>query len=660
MKPRTLTDRALIIGNSDSVLLERTQWCIARRYAEVDLSADLPSDPHGYDLTVVIADVYATHLGDCMRTLRALDVPVLVIALEPGEIWFAPTMLPGRSGCFFCFKEWVHNNIRQNHHWTAMREPVTDFRRTSTKPLTAPVFEVFGQILQRRLGEMLSGDARAQDVVRIQTDKLRISNHPLVPYPQCNLCDTRPDDSAQRAMLRFRPRLKHNATDFRAANSKLNPDHLKRDYVDRWTGMVKHVFHSINSDLMPLYAAEAPIFFDKNIEVGYGRTETREKSEMVSILEALERFSGQTARGVKNLVRGSYNQLRDNAVDPREFILHCSEQSGLPGFNLLTYSDDLEFNWKWAYSVRTNRPVLVPEQLVYYWLKADSESRPVNRFVYDSSNGCALGGSIEEAMLYGLLEVAERDAYFTSWYARITPKQIDLDGIRDDRIRTLIGRSKAQGYELYVFDMRLDIDIPVVWAMIVDPTEDAPVKSYCAAGAHFDPEQAIFGALVEVTTSMGVYRRSLPQFRVRAYELLLDPDQVQQMNDHVLLYSLPETYAQLAFLFDGDGRKYTFDELYEQTLYAPKNMDLTDDLRICIEKILRVASDVIVVDLGFEQLHQSGLSCVKVLAPGLSPVTFGHQYRRPSLARINRALAHCNPGAELNLNQLNLFPHNFP
>lgn len=263
-------------------------------------------------------------------------------------------------------------------------------------------------------------------------------------------------------------------------------------------------------------------------------------------------------------------------------------------------------------------------------------------------------------MLYGLLEVVERDAYFTSWYARIPPRQLDLESLEDERIRTLIARSKAQGFELHVFDIRLDIDIPVVWAMIVDPSDNAPVKSYCAAGAHFDPQQAIFGALVEVTTSMGVYQKSLPQFRERAHELLHDANKVREMNDHVLLYSLPESYQRLSFLFEGDQHKYTLDELYSQQDLQMRNPDLTDDLRHCIDKVLNVATDMIAIDLNFDELEKSGLSCVKVLAPGLSPVTFGHQYRREALDRINKVSAHLDTGREFKREDLNPYPHNFP
>jgi ribosomal protein S12 methylthiotransferase accessory factor len=627
----------------------------------VALCTRLPEALPAAPIVVLIADARAVApLETDLQRLRQARKTALVVLWEPGAIWLAPAMQPDRAGCYLCFKTWAHNNLREVLHWSADNGQQALRLAVAPKPMPAATLDVLALLLRRRLADVLDQQPAASQAIRLQIRDLAISRHATIADSGCRLCDVRPDDSAEMAQLTLAPRLKQRPSDYRAVNSQLSIKQLRHRYVDRWTGLIKHVFHSINSDLMPLYAAETPILEDPNVEVGYGRTETRERSEMVAMLEALERYAGQSARGVKNLVRGSYRELRAHAVNPRQFILHRPEQYSLPGFHMQPYSDDLDYHWKWAYAFAAQKPVLVPEQLAYYWLKRHTPELPINRFVYDSSNGCALGGSVEEAALYGLLEVIERDAYFTTWYARITPKEIDLTCLTDARSRALIARSRAQGYELHVFDIRLEIDIPVVWAMIVDPRADAPVKSYCAAGAHFDPEQAIFGALVEVTTSMGVYSRSLPAFRDKARELFADHQKVIEMNDHVLLYSLPETYPWLSFLFAEDGRRYTLNELYAGADQASASLDLTEDLRRCIDKVLAVADDVILVDQTFPQLRESGLSCVKVLAPGLSPVTFGHQYQRPSLARINRALQHLGLDGDLTLETLNPVPHNFP
>ncbi|MBC3840558.1 YcaO-like family protein [Streptacidiphilus sp. 4-A2] len=55
----------------------------------------------------------------------------------------------------------------------------------------------------------------------------------------------------------------------------------------------------------------------------------------------------------------------------------------------------------WVQGVRlgSGEPVLVPRRMVYYGGDGTEDN-----FVYDSSNGCASGASLPEAILFGLLD----------------------------------------------------------------------------------------------------------------------------------------------------------------------------------------------------------------------------------------------------------------
>ena len=70
------------------------------------------------------------------------------------------------------------------------------------------------------------------------------------------------------------------------------------------------------------------------------------------------------------------------------------------GFPFTEFDPDRPIDWVWGYSFLQERPILVPELLAYYSLGGRSQG-----FVYETSNGCALGGSLEEAILYGIFEV---------------------------------------------------------------------------------------------------------------------------------------------------------------------------------------------------------------------------------------------------------------
>ena len=42
-----------------------------------------------------------------------------------------------------------------------------------------------------------------------------------------------------------------------------------------------------------------------------------------------------------------------------------------------------------------------------------------------SSNGCASGGCLVEAIYFGLMEVVERDAFLLAWYGGLALAEID-------------------------------------------------------------------------------------------------------------------------------------------------------------------------------------------------------------------------------------------
>lgn len=620
----------------------------------------IPEAKSAADVWVIVASLREHRwIEKAQFIAKEQNIPVLMIGLEPGFVWLGPYVDPSLSGCFSCMRRWARNNNHVDHHWSMLPSDANSRRDTLPAAMSLPLKRFFSTLLAQYGGGSLLKNEHSlyRKVIRLDLMNSRTSEHRFISVVDCPTCSTIPDNSPETAMIQLQPKMKAQGSDSRVENKKLGLDSLKRDFNDRHIGLVKHVYYSLSSNLMPMFSAELPIMHTHEVESGYGRSETRENAEMVAILETLERHGGHSPKGQKTVVRGSYHQLKDNAINPRDLMLHDAEIQALDEHVLQPYSDDLEFSWVWCCSLLNDRPILIPEQSIFYYLLNTPETK-VNRFIYETSNGCALGGALEEAIFYGLLELVERDAYLTTWYGQFTPREIDLRSIDDDRIQSLLDRTDARGLDLHVFDMRVGIDVPIVWCMIVDPAEDAPVKSYCAAGAHLVPENAIYSGLIEVTTSMGVYQESMPPLRDKALEMLEDDSKVVEMHDHVLLYSVPESYERLQFLFS-DEPKASLKEVYGHH-YGKANRNITEDLHELMDKVKGYADDVIVADLTFEELNEHQLYCVKVIAPGLMPVTFGHQYRRISLERINKYALASGKKPFDSVADLNPFPHNFP
>lgn len=603
----------------------------------------------------VLVGVVAQHdlerFDQLQACARRSGATLVCVAVDAHVAWIGPTAAGAEPGCLRCLELWTRTR------WSRYDQGGADHPASADWSWSGGHADILAAQL-RQVAEAVAGgvSGAGQQMVRFDVRSMECSRHALSAHPDCPHCAPRRDDAPAAAHIRWRPCPRPQPRSYRMDNPALDADALKRRYVDKRVGFVRNMYDDKSSPLMPQVLSA--FMADKVVgqyEVGCGRTGERASSELVSILEAFERFCGFEPRAKRTLRHGTYAALAPQAADPRAFILHEAAQRAEPGYQLAPYDDTLALDWVWAHSARHDQARLVPEQLGYYRLPARAASP---RFVYEISNGCALGNGIEEAVLHGLFEVIERDAFLTTWYGRITPVELDIGDALDPTIHALALQAGAAGWQLRVFDMSLGFGVPSIMVMLVD--DDAgPVKSLCLSGAHLDPEKAILGALVEALASFSTFQRALAGQRERAAALLADPGLVQTMADHQLLYSHPDSFARLDFL-TGPQTPVPLRRRFARWYRQPPPADLTDELRALIARLLTVADDVLVVDQTSDELARLGLRCVKVLAPGLLPMTFGHQHRRVSAARVNHAHRMLGSATRIDAAGLNPHPHNFP
>ena len=573
------------------------------------------------------------------------------VGMDGDRVWIGPGIQRSKGGADVSFEERLRLNHPRREEWAnlfATEQP----SRAKTMALTTPMADVIAQLVLD-----ISHNSKFPSFFVVQFPDAIIERHNFIADPDVSAAAVLPADDAKTAAMHFQSRWKNDPRGYRLPNPALTP-RTAAQLVDRRAGLVKHLFQDVQAQLMPMAVAESSLPGERLPSTTYGRGPTIAGSRMVAILEAAERFSGTRPRGRYMHVRASFAELKEAAIRPQAFLLHAPDQCYEPGYALVPYSDNLEQDWVWACSLRQRQPVLVPAQLCYYGI-ADRPGRPVNRYVYETSSGCALGSCFEEAILHALFEVIERDAYMTGWYGRFPYPPIDCSAVGNATIDGLLLRARAEGYNVHLFDMTLEFGVPSIWSMIEDPRPGAPVRSYCAAAAHLDPEQAVVSALVEAISSMSVYRTSMPASIKRARELVENPERVQSMEDHVLLFSQPETMAWLDFL-PRHARPVPIAERFPNWYRKVPDRDLTVDLENVVAAVLKVAEDVIVVDQSFSTLQSLSLKAVRVNAPGLHPISFGHQYRRVSLARVQKAADYLQLGRSYSAEMLNPHPHNFP
>ncbi|MBX0356719.1 TOMM precursor leader peptide-binding protein [Halobacillus sp. Nhm2S1] len=490
---------------------------------------------------------------------------------------------------------------------------------------------------------------KAVHLINMRT--LESSSHPFLPDSQCPYCSTVIEDAASHAEIVLNPSLKISEGSYRSRSIEELSTFLTKDYLDPRTGILNHKMIDFETPFADVIV-NLPLL--NGNEGSAGRTNSYAASERTAILEGLERFCGMDPKGKRTLVYDSYSNLH-SALNPLDVGVHSNEQYATKDFPFTPYHPDKKMNWVWGYSLQKNTPILVPERLAYYSMGCSGG------FIFETSNGCAIGGSREEAIFHGMMEVLERDSFLLSWYAELPLPRLDPSSSGDQELLLMIDRMKEiAGYDLYLYNATMEHGIPCILTVIKkSKTDSGDLNLICAAGAHLDPVKAVKSAVFESAGMIEPLNKEFKENREKYVKMLHDSSLVKKMDDHGMVYGLPEAEERLGFLLNQDGPVQTFEEAFHQKQTHP---DLTEDVKDLLDIFREMNLDVIVIDQTASELKRNGLSCVKVLIPGMLPMTFGHHLRRleglKRVLEVPEKLGYSN--RPLTLDELNPYPHPFP
>jgi ribosomal protein S12 methylthiotransferase accessory factor len=614
----------------------------------------------GEPLETVVADepgdgLTAEDIASAARRGR----PVLVVRAALGQVTIGPLVTPGEPGCDTCRRR------REETALAAAPEGQRDLCeavssgaiRLTPPPLTASTLEAIAALVAGECAALRDGATprTSQAVLELDTRTLAVRRRRFLPDPLCPDCGNFPDNTPADGTLALPPSPKPSRTSYRVRDLVAEHEQLLDVYVDSRYGLIPRV---PSGEAGPLAVAQAvagrPGF--PSAADGYGRTSSHTASAVVAIAEALERMGGLNPRSRKVSVRASFDELGpERALDPVRLGLPDRPVADpcTPDF---AYRSDLRLGWVYAYSFARGGPLLVPASVAYY-------GEGCEHIVFECSNGCALGGSLAEAILHGVFEVAERDAFLITWYARLPLPRVDPRTSADPVNRLLVNQIESDsGCRLHVFDATMPEGLPAMMVALVDE-EDRPgvPKAYFSAGAHLDPEQALRGGLSELASTYRAAAEELRRDPERAEKMAADPELVRTMEDHAIAYASPLAWPRLEFLFTGSGMRHMAEAFPLDARHRPAD-DLRTDLDQVVDRYLAEGLDVLVVDQTSSEHRAADLHCVKVIIPGTLPMTFGHRHRRANgLPRLRTAPVRLGYRSQpLPEAEINAYPHPFP
>ncbi|MFD8984417.1 TOMM precursor leader peptide-binding protein [Streptomyces sp. NPDC059564] len=481
-----------------------------------------------------------------------------------------------------------------------------------------------------------------------------VRRYPMVPDPECPVCAAPTVD--EPAPLDPAPAPKYRPGAFRTRPVEAYPLEVAA-FANPLCGalgpsLVQDVSSTSTSATIGCFSMRSGEYLRETFWGGH--TDTFDRSARVGVLEGLERYAGMRARSRTTSVTGSLREFGAEAVDPREVGLYGAEfHRDNP--RVRPFGPDREIPWVWGWSLRDRTPRLVPEILTYYHAPGLE-----NRFVQESSNGCASGGSLAEACYFGLMEVVERDAFLLAWYGRQPLPEIDPATSSRTSTRAMVDRLALYGYRARFFDTRISFPIPVVTA-VAERFDGGTGRMCFGAGAGLDPESALDSALCEIATDAvnlpGRTERDADRLRAMAADFGL----VTALHDHPLVYGVPEMGRHADFLLRAPAPEPLRPV---SALLAPGGVadDVREDLARCVEAVAAQGFDVVVVDQTLPEQRALGLHTVSVLVPGLLPIDFGWSRQRAlGMPRLRTALRAAGlRERDLEAADLNPAPHPFP
>jgi ribosomal protein S12 methylthiotransferase accessory factor len=467
-----------------------------------------------------------------------------------------------------------------------------------------------------------------------------VSREALLPDPQCELCGTlsltHPEMSVET---------ESNLSPIASSTRRLPLKDLKiitQPCIGAHIGIVQQYAYDLQLPLAVCSAWQSITTSQR--EPTLGRASRFDDARGVAVIEAMERYAGFFGANAFDTLFTSFNRLGDDALHPKALGLHEDPLYDEPNFPFHRFHPDLPIHWVKGLNLSRSQIVWVPRSLVFYGVQDNDV-----RIAFETSNGCAVGSSFEEAVLHGLIELVERDAFLMCWYLQIAAPQMDENILRTSSMQGLLSRFRLlTGANILFFNSTMEHGIPSVIVLACGTRPEQPATA-ASAGAGLTLEAAAEAALREL---VGHYIRLDAALHdkdtlSRAKAMFANNKRVLHMEDHGLVNALPESRQRFAFLVDQLGRAPIQGTGVKKLGSSPKEW-----LDVIIGHLDEHKFSVIAVDQTIPALRAIGLHAVKVLVPGLLPMTFGHTFRRTDVSRLDHMM-----GQKASLN---LIPHPFP
>jgi ribosomal protein S12 methylthiotransferase accessory factor len=335
-------------------------------------------------------------------------------------------------------------------------------------------------------------------------------------------------------------------------------------------------------------------------------------AEIAALGEALERLCSGSHQE-EQFVTASANELGAGALN-LDTIPRCSEKElAHPACPLALPQKDQPIRWVRAISLLDGEIVFVPAVMSFLYLRY---SNPGERICLPISTGCAAHITLEKAILSGILEVVERDAISTTWLQKLSLPQIDFDEIPEKLAPywSVLNRGSRLIQPLF-FDATTDVGFPTVYGVQVCPA-NPQATTLISCSTALDPAEAVAKVIRDMAHIRVAFRSRHPI-----------PERWDDFTDifHGATFMARREQAHaFNFLLQSRARRKLSDLCKTAAVWQGNDRKKLDAV---VQRLRSMRLNTYVVELSTDEALRAGMRVVRVIIPGLQPLSLHYRAR---------------------------------
>ena len=329
-----------------------------------------------------------------------------------------------------------------------------------------------------------------------------------------------------------------------------------------------------------------------------GAADTPRGARDIALAEGAERFASGDIAALQ-VHRGRHIDL-DHAIPLTDVVCYTDRQYAAG--HIRPWTADTECGWIQG-KARDLSTLAVPAAIVLYPYVDDPG---LVAFTAANSSGTAAGETLEQATEAAAFEAIERDAFMWTWINQVAREHLHPEGL-PDASTAWCNELRREGWTIHLVNLTLDL-LPVVLAV-------ARTERTLLLGAACRPTGA--AAAHAAVREVAVASLHVPEARA------IEPEAVATTDDHQALYIDSDHVTEASFLWNSSDI-VEVDELSAGCADSP--------LTLLAERI----AEPVTVDLTSARTRP--VHVVRVIVPGLIPMSFGYDGEPLGIPRLSQGL----------------------